>query len=374
MTPDASASSPASDKDIIDLNPDQVVHDHEPASPQAAKAKVNNRYNALLMGAALLVAAAAGGWIYKDYLSRYYPSDEMSALIQKVDALDAGSSTLREQLASVERLSTQLKTDVDALETQSAATATEVADGGKLQSSVAGRVDTVEQQLADTRAALETLSKRAATVPTAGTGGAAASIDLTPVLQRIENLEKDVASLKANPTDNSSNLTALSQSLAELKAKVAAGTPYSAEIDRISRMVPAAQGLDVLQQHAANGLPDARGLAAELKSLIPELPKPIVPGPVAESEGWWAGIYNSLSGLITIKVEGDVDWPSAASAAVALADSGDIPQAIEQLNVVEAAKPPALQQWLDRANARIAVEKALQDVDQAVLRVLAAKG
>jgi hypothetical protein len=51
-----------------------------------------------------------------------------------------------------------------------------------------------------------------------------------------------------------------------------------------------------------------------------------------------------------------------------------LPQAIEQLNAVEAAKPVGVQQWIDRATARLAVEKAVQDVEEAVLRVIAAKG
>ncbi len=99
-----------------------------------------------------------------------------------------------------------------------------------------------------------------------------------------------------------------------------------------------------------------------------------MPGPVPESEGWWAGILNSLSNLITIRVEGEVDWPSTASAAAAFAESGDLPQAIEHLNAAEGVKPVGVQQWIDRAQARLSVDKALQSVEEAVLRVIAAKG
>ena len=208
-------------------------------------------------------------------------------------------------------------------------------------------------------------------------GGVAAPVDasaLTALQQRIGTLEKDVASLKAKPLEAPDNTAVLSQSLSDLKAKIAGGTGYRDELERIQRLVPAAAGLDVLQQHAALGLPDARGLGAELSKGIADLPKPIIPGPVPESEGWWASILDSLSGLVTIKVEGDVDWPTAASAAAALADSGDLPQAMEQLNAVEGVKPPGIQQWLDRAQGRLSVEAALKSVEEAVLRVLAAKG
>ncbi len=192
--------------------------------------------------------------------------------------------------------------------------------------------------------------------------------------QRVATLEKDVASLKVKPAEAVDNTVALSQNLSDLKAKVAAGTGYRDELDRIQRMVPAAAGLDVLAAHAALGLPDAKGLGAELQSVIIDLPKPEIATPVPADESWWDGIYRSLSDLITIKVEGEADWPTTAAAAVAFAESGDLPQAIEHINAVEAAKPVSLQQWLDRATARIAVEKALQSVEEAVLRVIAAKG
>ena len=39
-------------------------------------------------------------------------------------------------------------------------------------------------------------------------------------------------------------------------------------------MVPAAPGLDVVAAAAAQGIPDARGLAAELTAAIPALPQP----------------------------------------------------------------------------------------------------
>jgi hypothetical protein len=176
------------------------------------------------------------------------------------------------------------------------------------------------------------------------------------------------------PAEAIDNTVALSQGLSDLKAKIAAGTGYRDEYERIQRMVPAAAGLDVLQQYAALGLPDAKGLGGELKALIGTLPKPIIPGPVPESQSWWSGIYNSLSDLITIRVEGDVDWPTAASAASALAESGDLPQAVEQLSAIEGTKPVGIQQWLDRAQGRIGLEAALKSVEDAVLRVIAAKG
>lgn len=359
---------------IIDLDPDQVIENTEkPSETGMAARRISRKRNWLYLGVALLAAALGGGWLYRDVLSAYLPSDQMTALTNKVAVLENSNTSLREQLTSVDKLAAQLKSDVDSMEAKDAELASLAEATQTIQSKTAEKLTSLEQTLGETRKSLLDLASR----PAVAADGTAVPVDaaaISALQQRVESLEKDVASLKVKPAEAADNRAALSQGLADLKAKIASGTGYRDEYERIQRMVPAASGLDVLQQHAALGLPDAKGLADELKKLISTLPKPIVPGPVPESEGWWAGIYNSLSDLITIKIEGDVDWPTAASAAAALADSGDLPQAIEQMSKIEGEKPAGVQQWIDRANARLALEAATKSVEDAVLRVIAAKG
>ena len=353
---------------IIDLDPDQVIESTgKPADPVTRKSK---KRNWLYLGVALLASALGGGWLYKDVLATYLPSDQMQAMADKVAILEASNSTLREQLSNVDKLATQLKSDVDAMEAKDGELAGFAEASQKVQGAAADKLAALEQSLGETRQSMADMAAR----PVVTQDGATIVPDFAPLTRRIDSLEKDVASLKAQPAEAVDNGAALSQGLSDLKAKIAAGTGYRDEYERINRMVPAAAGLEVLQRHAALGLPDAKGLGGELKSLIATLPKPIVPGPVPESQSWWSGIYESLSDLITIRVEGDVDWPTAASAAAALADSGDLPQAIEQLSKIESEKPVGVQQWINRANGRLALEAALKSVEDAVLRVIAAKG
>jgi hypothetical protein len=361
---------------IIDLDANQVVEEvegkaSETASPSAKPTQ--RRRNWLYGAAALLAAAIAGGWIYKDVLSTFLPPAEVKILSDKVAVLDASNGALREKLSAVDKLAAQLKSDVDAIEAKDAELSSVAAANQKSQADAIDKLAALEQAIGETKTTLADLAAR----PIIAGDGAASPIDtsaLTALQQRIESLEKDVASLKVKPAEAADNRAELSQGLSDLKAKIAAGTGFGDAYERINRLVPAAAGLDVLQQHAALGLPTAQGLANELRSLIGTLPKPIIPGPVLESQSWWSGILDSLSDLITIKIEGDVDWPSAASAAAALAESGDVLQAIEQLSKIEGVKPAGVQQWLDRANARLQVEAALKSVEDAVLRVIAAKG
>jgi hypothetical protein len=352
---------------IIDLDADQVI-DHDSVKTKVAPPSAKrSKYRVYYAGAALLATAIGGGWFYKDVLSNYLPSDHVQAMAEKIVTLEKSNATLREQLNTVDKLAIQLTSDMDALEGKEQKLASLAEEFQKSATTNTGKLLSLEKTYAETKKSLEELAFR----PVADSSG---SVDLSVLQQRLADLEKDVASLKVKPAEPVDNTAALSQNLSDLKAKIAAGTSFRDEYDRVQRMVPAAAGLDVLEQHAALGLPDAKGLAFELKGIISELPKPDLPVAASDTESWWDSVSRSLSDLITIKVEGEADWPNTAAAAVAFAEAGDLPQAFEHLSAVEATKPVGVQQWLDRAAARISVEKALQSVEEAVLRVIAAKG
>ena len=80
MTNDA--PDPAVKPQIIDLDAEDVIVDDgdAPAAPvppvPPSKSKSTGKWLAL----ALLASAVAGGWIYKDILSSYLPSNEMVAV------------------------------------------------------------------------------------------------------------------------------------------------------------------------------------------------------------------------------------------------------------------------------------------------------
>lgn len=216
--------------------------------------------------------------------------------------------------------------------------------------------------------------RQAASSGAAG-GGAVDSSALVALGQRVDALEKDLASLKAGAGKNegAAGTAALSQALSDLKAKVAAGVAYNAEYERIARMVPAAPGLDVLALNADAGLPDAAGLAAELRAAIPALPQPAAPAATA-TDGYFDWAWDMLSGVVTIRDIGEANWPQVAEKAAALAESGDLAQAIDVIDQTEGTKPAALATWRDRAAGRLALLKALDETNEAVLRQIAAQG
>lgn len=355
-----------------------------PAPPQR-----RGRGTATWIVAALIIGALGGGWLYRDALSGYLPSNEMVALKNQVAALQQNNSDLARQITAVKQ-----GADVAA---QAAAAASDAAakamDTARARSSeladqmnqMGTRLDqgdqraaSLEDALKQARSDLDQLRKSLSTAPaTAGAGSAPAAADaavLAALGQRIDALEKDVASLKAGSgtAARAGTTAALSQALSDLKAKVAAGTSFDAEYQRIARMVPAASGLDVLAADAADGIPDARGLAAQITAMIPTLPE--TAPPPAEDDSYFGMAMKQLSGIISVRPIGDTDWRAVADKAAGFAAAGELTQAISTIDAAEGDKPMALTQWRDRAAARLALEAAVGTVSEAVLRQIAASG
>jgi hypothetical protein len=81
-----------------------------------------------------------------------------------------------------------------------------------------------------------------------------------------------------------------------------------------------------------------------------------------------------MSGLVTIKSAGVADWQQLALQCADLAQQGELAKAVVNLEQPEGALPAALQEWKDRALARLSLEKALDKTSGAVLREIAARG
>jgi hypothetical protein len=378
---------------VIDLDAEEIKVEHEdipsrleaasahaddlppPPPPPPHQAGKKRRGTGSWIIAALAIGLLAGGWLYRDVLSTYLPTDEMAAMKTRLDVLDTNSKTANEQLLAVSQSAENASQAVASVDAAAKAAASGVAE-------VSARIDGFESRIASAEAALDATKSDLATLRNAvsaggtsgGTGGADTAA-LAAIGQRIEALEKDVASLKSGSGsgDKASVTSALSQALADLKAKAASGTPFQTEYDRLARMVPAAPGLDVLASLASQGVPAPQALASELRAAIPALPQPQTPTAPAE-QSYWDMLLGSLNGIITIRDIGEADWPQLAERAAAFADAGDLTQAIGVIDAAEGSKPTALVQWRDRAASRLRLEAAVNDVSEAVLRQITALG
>ena len=379
---------------VIDLEAEEIRSDtYAPASAAAEEAGEDgyapapppkkSRGASTWIIAALILGALGGGWLYRGVLSSYLPSNEMVALKNQVAALEQNNSDLAAQIAAVKQgadgaAATAASATAAAAQAAEAAksASTQIADVGAMVDQAGQQSAALADQLTAARADLDALRKSMSAAPAAAAAGGAASPADAAVLaalgQRIDALEKDVASLKSGPgaSPQADATAALSQALSDLKAKVAAGTAFQAEYDRIARMVPAASGLDVVAADASEGLPAAAGLAAELRAAIPALPQ--AEAPPAEDDSYFGTVMKSLSGIISIRPIGNTDWRQVAEKAAAFADAGDLAQAIAVIDGAEGDKPVALSQWAQRAASRLKLEAAVAQVSEAVLRQIAA--
>lgn len=332
-------------------------------------------YSGKWLVAALIGGGLLGGWLYRDVLSQWLPSNEMTALTNKVAALEVQDKSALDQIAGLSGQISSLSGDISRIEgVANDVTARTVALSdatGQTTAQLAQRLTALENNLAEVKNLVALASPPAAVTGGAGVPPAA----LAALAQRVEALEKDVASLKAPSADSGSAIATMTAALADLKARIASGQPYEAEFARIQHLVPAAPGLDVLGPQARLGLPDAAGLAAELKAAIPGLPAPQAASQTPAAEpGFMDRLWNRMTSLVTIRNEGDSNWPELAEKAANQAAAGELSQAIATLNQGGDAKPNALLQWRDRAQARIDLEAALAAVSEAVMRTIAAKG
>lgn len=367
---------------VIELSADDVTevkagHDEPPshqADPPPVAPPKRKSGSWRWIAVALLLGAIGGGWLYRDVLSAYLPSGEMTALKDQIGALEANDKALQERLAAMIASVDQANADTGRL-------GQSVRDVADAFNATQQKIDGVDQRIAGAEKTLAAMKadvdklRNAVSLGGAGSGSGADAAALAALGQRVDTLEKDIASLKqgAAGTGGPSQAAVLSQSLADLKAKIAAGTGYQAEFDRIARMVPAAPGLDVLGQHASLGLPTATGLATELRDLVPSLPAPEAAAPAAE-KGYWDSFWDGLTSVITIRDIGETDWRALAGDAAGLAEAGDLTGAIARIDEAEGAKPSGLTQWRDRAASRLKLEKALEETSGAVLRQITALG
>lgn len=369
---------------VIDLEAEDVTEaktSPDPAPQAAPRPRQKSALRYWPQASLAVLALLAGAWLYKNYGQGIWPSDIITAMSARVASLEAESKTLNDQLSGLGATLGEVKSEsaglAQSLEGLQSSSKTAVETGASAKAAA----DALKTQLTAAEQRIAAIQKTVDTLRTASTGTtttAAPAIDagaLAALSARVDTLEKDLAALKAKgPEPGAKSATLLSQLMADLKAKLAAGASYQGELDRIAELVPAAPGLEPLRASAASGLPTAAMLAEEAKSLSASLPPPASDEAEAADQGYWDSLSSILSSVVTVRRLDQTDWRDVAAAAATFASEGDLKQAIKKIEDSEGDVPAALAQWRDKAKARLAAETALEEVQAAVLRQISALG
>lgn len=159
---------------------------------------------------------------------------------------------------------------------------------------------------------------------------------------------------------------------AALAAKARSGAPYAAEL-RAFLALPQDKPLPALvADRAETGVPTLAALAA---SFPDHHRAALAAGRRAEAEGPAANFGASLASLVHLRPAGPRGGDSAAavlSRVEAASLAGDLSRAAAEADGLNPAAAAALKPWLDAARARLAVEAALADREQAILAALGA--
>lgn len=359
-----------SNSDIIDIPPENVVeHKAEKIEPPKPEPALRTSSRALQFGVAALIVIAsiiAGGWAYRDLLSSYWPSDALKSLNEKVDGLDLANKELAKKLEAVVGVTDEIRSQAGGAQSAADMLGKEIVALKDANSADAKSIAALETTLNDEQAHLSALESKLQNLPS-GAGGA----NTTALEQRLAALESDVNALKAG--GGSIDKAALSQALADLKGKIAEGSSFADELSRVQRSVPAADGLDVLARYAPKGLANVKTLQAQLKSAAAQLPEAVAPAQTADTS-WSAWISALFDDVISIREQGEPDWPVLAQKADAFLASGDLAQANGVFENLPVTLPDNLKQWHETATARLQLDAALEKASAAVLRQIAAKG
>jgi hypothetical protein len=249
-------------------------------------------------------------------------------------------------------------------------------DTTKLGETTASKELDLEARLADMDKAVSELRQSITALGSGTTRSKADPAQLADLTQRVEKLEQAVAALRegggtpTTTTTSGEDFSQLSQALADLKAKFAAGVPYKEELDRIAVYVPQNPDLADFQPSASSGIANAAALGSALEALAPSLSGPgASDANTADAGGFWAWFGT----VVKVRDLNTLDWADLARGAAADAKAGDLKAAIARLEEPGGDLPPGIAEWRDRARQRLKAEGAMAQLAAAVAAIIAGK-
>jgi uncharacterized phage infection (PIP) family protein YhgE len=301
--------------------------------------------------AALIVGALGGGWLYRDVLSSYLPTQQITALQTRSTELESTISKLSTDLETLKSGSSKSQTDI-----QSAVTASQ--DAQSSASTLAAKQETTETRLAKVESSLATAAKDMASLrndlasrPTVSGASPPNNTALQALDARLAKLESEFEKLQTRTT---AGVERQSATIALLQ-RISRGEPYAAELSVLATQLPA-EILPMLQEHADKGIANESMLLAELSamSVVAQAQQPVTQEP-----SWYE---NLLSGIITVTPIGETDWKSVMEQALAASRPGGLVAAVSSLDTAEQAAPlpPDLSAWRNKARQRLALDDMLQ--------------
>lgn len=302
---------------------------------------------------ALLLLPVAGG------------AGAASAYYLFVPALNGRMSELQQRLAAIESTAVtdrDLRFDVNALDTrigriEERAERLEGAVAAPRQPAQDARVGGVIARLDALESAIpDDLSARLDAMPSRG--------ELDGLVARLSTLENENSAATLRRAAGILALTELSHAAARAE-------PFAAELGAAAETAPNDSAIRTLRQYADDGAPTLDELAVEFPARARTALEAERAG---QGEGPVMRMWNRLMSFISVRrignVEGDGSAARIARAEAAL-ENENLNAAIMEISALQGAAAGAFDSWLTRAEARLAVDRAIAEVNSRIMQTLA---
>jgi len=248
---------------------------------------------------------------------------------------------------------------------------------------MANRVEALEKSVASLRGDLSGLraqsEKLAASVNDVKSAPrvAAPSVDLSAINERIAQLERatraqvsGIAQESAKPADDVPLRRVVAATV--LDVSVRQGEPYVAALAAAKSLAENADALKPLDGFAATGVPSAASLSRELLSLVPKL-SPAQQESATSGSGIVDRLQAGAAKLVRIERTDGVgnDRGAVVARVTAAALRNDFSEARRELKTLAPADRAAAQAWLDKADARDTTLAASRQFASEAMAVLA---
>lgn len=278
----------------------------------ASEKKLSGRLNALEAGGGEAGAAFAG------QLAAIETS--MDELAGKLDAMGAGLSGIESRIAGLE------------------------ARQGEVPESVQAGLKAADAALGDL-----TLSVR-------GVGDGLASVGAN-----IADLEGRVTALETRPVQTGEKIAAMVLAVGQVEAGVNSGRPYRAALNRLEMLgrddpvISGGEAVAALSPWADYGIPDRLALRRRFAELAPGINLALSG---VDEGGWLDSVWNSVTGLVTIRRIDGSDLTPIGKAEQAL-DNGDLAAAAAAFDNLGSLGPEG-DGWLNLVKARVNAEREIE--------------
>ena len=156
-----------------------------------------------------------------------------------------------------------------------------------------------------------------------------------------------------------------------LREQVASGKPYAKSLARLRDALPdlaQKKSYGTLESHAETGIATRATLMRELAAIRLTAPEEAQPEPAAQDASWWQQSLVSLRTMVKIERIGSETSPIATlSAAQRFMKYGEVAEAKNALAQLPDDERPAYEDWMEAAEARLAVTRALHRLGVAIL-------